>query len=157
MKKNRGKWRNIAASLSSCIIIILVMLFFDAAAEASRDSKLMEQIGNLVMKRADTMNDYYAGELEYIHAEEILRDIECGDLLNDDLDNLTIWEHTDIDTINDVDISEVVLLQESEKELSASVAVIWNVSGLNGTEQFEMTYETVCAKNGKTLKLTQFI
>ncbi|MBR4862858.1 MAG: hypothetical protein IKU09_11735 [Firmicutes bacterium] len=116
----------------------------------------MEEIGQLVLKRAETMNDYYIGELEYMHAEEILRDFETGDLLEEDLMNLMAWEHTDIDTVNDAEIIQVTLIEDTPEYLSANVTVSWNVSGLDGNTSFESTYETMCEKSGKTLKLSQF-
>ena len=157
MKKNsRAKVFRIFVSLSACLVGLFFMFILDACADAVYDEKIMEQIGQLVLKRAETMNDYYIGELEYIHAEEILRDFETGGLLEDDLMNLKAWEHTDIDTVNDAEIVQVTLTEENPDFLSASVIVSWNVSGLDGNTVFESTYETMCEKSGKTLKLSQF-
>ena len=85
-----------------------------------------------------------------------MREIEVGALLENDLISLKTWQNTDIDMVDEVDILQVVLLEEEPEYLSASVAVRWNVSGINGSEVFDTTYETVCEKNGKTLKLKQF-
>ena len=85
-----------------------------------------------------------------------MRDFETGDLLEDDLMKLKGWEHTDIDTVNDAEIIQVTLTEETPDFLSASVTVSWNVSGLDGHDIFEATYETICEKSGKTLKLSQF-
>lgn len=157
MKKNsRVKLYRILLSLSACLVGLFSMFIMDACADAVHEEKIMEQIGQLVLKRAETMNEYYIGELEYIHAEEILRDFETGDLLEDDLMNLKGWEHTDIDTVNDAEIIQVTLTEETPDFLSASVTVSWNVSGLDGHDIFEATYETICEKSGKTLKLSQF-
>ncbi len=147
---------NLLISISACLCGLFLMLLMDAGADAVYEEKIMDEIGKLVVKRAEIMNDYYAGELEYIHAEEILRDIESGDLLEDDLANLNAWLHTDIDTVNDAEIIQVTLTEESPEHVSASVVVSWNVSGLDGNDVFEGTYETMCEKSGKTLKLSQF-
>ena len=155
-KKSKVKVFRIFISLSACLAGLVFMLILDVCADAVHDEKVVEQIGQLVLKRAETMNDYYIGELEYIHAEEILRDFETGDLLEDDLENLKIWEHTDIDTVNDVEIVQVTLMEDNPDFLTASVIVSWNVSGLDGDAVFESTYETKCEKSGKTLKLSQF-
>ena len=155
-KKKMPLWLSIIFSLSACAVIAFVIFILDTGAGKVYTTKTMEQVGALVVKRAETMNDYYTGELEYIHAEEILRDVETGKLLEDDLKNLTAWESTDIDQVDQVEILEVILLEDRGEELSAQVIVNWNVSGLNGAEEFQVTYETVCEKNGKTLKLTQF-
>ena len=142
--------------LSACLAGLAGILFLDACADAVYDDKIMDQIGQLVVKRAETMNDYYTGELEYIHAEEILREFETGDLLEDDLYNLNAWVNTDIDAVNEASVLQVIMTGEGENYLSARVSVSWNVSGLNGNEVFEEEYETVCEKKGKTLKLSQF-
>ena len=143
-------------SLSACLAGLVFMLILDVCADAVHDEKVMEQIGQLVLKRAETMNDYYIGELEYIHAEEILRDFETGDLLEDDLENLKAWEHTDIDTVNDAEIVQVTLMEDNPDFLSASIIVSWNVSGLDGNTDFKNNYVTICEKSGNTLKLSQF-
>ena len=155
-KKSTVKVFRIFISFSACLTGLVFMLILDVCADAVHDEKVMEEIGQLVLKRAETMNDYYIGELEYIHAEEILRDFETGDLLEDELENLKIWEHTDIDTVNDAEIVQVTLVEDNPDFLSASVTVSWNVSGLDGDAVFEGTYETKCEKSGKTLKLSQF-
>ena len=155
-KKSKVKVFRIFISLSACLVGLVFMLILDVCADAVHEEKVVEQIGQLVLKRAETMNDYYIGELEYIHAEEILRDFETGDLLEDDLENLKVWEHTDIDTVNDAEIVQVTLVEDNPDFLSASVIVSWNVSGLDGDAIFESTYETKCEKSGKTLKLSQF-
>ena len=155
-KKSKVKVFRIFISLSACLAGLVFMLILDVCADAVHDEKVMEEIGQLVLKRAETMNDYYIGELEYIHAEEILRDFETGDLLEDDLENLKVWEHTDIDTVNDAEIVQVTLVEDNPDFLSASVIVSWNVSGLDGDAVFESTYKTKCEKSGKTLKLSQF-
>ena len=155
-KKSKVKVFRIFISLSACLTGLVFMLILDVCADAVHDEKVMEEIGQLVLKRAETMNDYYIGELEYIHAEEILRDFETGDLLEDDLENLKVWEHTDIDTVNDAEIVQVTLVEDNPDFLSASVIVSWNVSGLDGDAVFESTYKTKCEKSGKTLKLSQF-
>ncbi len=155
-KKSKVKVFRIFISLSACLAGLVFMLILDVCADAVHEEKVMEEIGQLVLKRAETMNDYYIGELEYIHAEEILRDFETGDLLEDDLENLKIWEHTDIDTVNDVEIVQVTLVEDNPDFLSASVIVSWNVSGLDGDADFKSTYKTKCEKSGKTLKLSQF-
>lgn len=148
--------KNIIISLSACFFIAAVIFLLDCGADNMYEIKTMKQVGSLVEKRAETMNAYYSGELEYIHAEEILMDILSGELLEDDLYNLKAWEHTDIDMVNDAEIIQVILTEEDDNFLSARVSVSWNVSGLEGNEMFDVTYETVCEKNGKTLKLSQF-
>ena len=155
-RKSNAKVFRILISLSACLVGLFFMFILDVCADSVHDEKVMEEIGQLVLKRAETMNDYYIGELEYIHAEEILRDFETGDLLEDDLENLKVWEHTDIDTVNDAEIVQVTLVEDNPDFLSASVIVSWNVSGLDGDAIFESTYETKCEKSGKTLKLSQF-
>ena len=155
-KKNLPLWFHVFISLSACLLVMTVMLVLNGLADSFSEEKTLNRVGELVAARAEAMNDYYVGELEYIHAEEILRDVESGKLLEDDLKNLSLWEHTDIDRVEQVEILEVILLEDSAEELAAQVIVNWNVSGLNGREEFQVTYETVCEKNGKTLKLTQF-
>ena len=156
-KKNLPLWFHVFISLSACLLVMTVMLVLNGLADSFSEEKTLNRVGELVAARAEAMNDYYVGELEYIHAEEILRDVESGKLLEDDLKNLSLWEHTDIDRVEQVEILEVILLEDSAEELAAQVIVNWNVSGLNGREEFQVTYETVCEKNGKTLKLTQFL
>ena len=155
-KKSKVKVFRIFISLSACLVGLVFMLILDVFADAVHEEKVVEQIGQLVLKRAETMNDYYIGELEYIHAEEILRDFETGDLLEDDLENLKIWEHTDIDTVNDAEIIQVTLKEETSDFISANIIVSWNVSGLDGNTDFKNNYVTICEKSGKTLKLSQF-
>lgn len=155
-KKNLRVRFRVFISLSACLVVVMAILVLNSISDSFSEEKTLNQIGALVTARAETMNSYYAGELEYIHAEEILREIEVGALLENDLISLKTWQNTDIDMVDEVDILQVVLLEEEPEYLSASVAVRWNVSGINGSEVFDTTYETVCEKNGKTLKLKQF-
>ena len=144
------------SSLAACAVCMTAVLLLTGMTEAMEETKKSQAIGELVMKRADAMNGYFAGEVEYSMASELLHDIESGDLLKEDLFNLESYANTDIDRIEYCRVTEVLIRSEDEFCVEADVTVEWLTSGLDGIEVMDVTYSAVCEKHGKALKLVQF-
>jgi hypothetical protein len=146
-------------------MIVLVLILFlgfaninygDSDADAIENERQSEEIGKLVLQRADVMNRYFYGELEYFEAANLLSDVETGTLLEEDISNLELYTYTDIDNIEGCEISDIFLLEPRDNQIIARVTVKWIVSGIEGREKFSVIYYAVCEKDGETLKLVEF-
>ena len=142
-------------SLAVCSVCMTAVIF-TGVIEATEETKKSEVIVELVTKRAEAMSRYFAGVAEYSLAEELLRDIESGELLADDLLNLSAYTNTDIDQILYCQVTEVLITDEDEFYITADVTVEWMTCGLDGTGVMDVTYAVVCEKQGNTLKLVGF-
>ena len=156
MKKKMPLWLNLIFSLLACAVCLGTVATLEYLTEVMSETVKTERIVELVSRRADTMNGYFAGEVEFMHASEQLHDVEMGELLEDDLWNLQAYERTDIEVIQNYEIRDVILLNEDENNVSARVTVEWIVYGIDGMDQFTSTYEVSCEKQGETLKLVEF-
>ena len=155
-KKHRFTWTRLILSLSACAICLGAVIFLNYMTEVMSDTVKSKEITELISLRTDAMNGYFAGEIEFMHASEQLHDVEMGDLLKEDLMNLKAFERTDIEIVENYEITDVFFLKQNEDGVSARVTVDWTVSGIEGKDQFTATYEVSCQKHGESLKLVDF-
>ena len=155
-KKNMPLWLSMVFSLITCAVGLGTVLAYDYATEATGEEIRTEKVTDLVIQRTEAMNGYFAGEIEYLHASEQLQDIETGDLLEEDIASLKAYERTDIEIIENYEITEVTMQQQDGDGLTAKITVDWTVRGIGGLDKFSATYDVMCEKQGETLKLVEF-
>ena len=142
----------VAAGLAGIGIIMTIWIVSGQLAE-SHDQNI---IRHLIKTRIDAMNLFYASEVSYMEASAELRRVEAGHLLEEDSTNLRRYFRTDIEEIQTYTISRIELKDHTDNLLSAEVDIQWNVTGLDGPEQFKNTYFAMCEKDGEKFKLTEF-
>ena len=155
-KKTVPAYLRIFFSLVTCLVGLAAMAGFSYAEREMADENAAKAVEMLVMERTEAMNGYFAGDVQYLQASERLREMEAGELLEEDLEALHAWERTDIEIIEAFEILEVVLMELTEERIAAQVTVDWIVRGIEGKDHFSVTYQAVCEKQGETLKLVKF-
>ncbi len=114
------------------------------------------EITQLVVERANTMNNYYSNRIDYASAAYKLQEIESGHLLETDKNNLKCYFNTDIDLVQTCTVQSVSIKEETEDLLCADVNVYWCTSGLDGEVELTREYFVICEKDGEKFKLVGF-
>lgn len=135
------------------IVVILTSLSF-----AGTEKELSE----IICKRIDTMGDFYKQKISYTDAINILSEIEKGRLLNADIDNLTLYYRTDLDRIDEYEITNVKITSQDSSIICAEATILFKIQGLGNIstlrkEKNKFSYSLIFEKCDEKLYLVQFI
>ena len=84
--------------------MIAAVLMTTAFALAGSEEKIVE---DLINERTTTLNSYYDGGMQREEAREKIREIETGNLMEQDLENIDLYFQTDIDRIKEFELLSV--------------------------------------------------
>ena len=143
-----------SAVTAAAVMIAAVLIYTSAGAAAEENND--ETVRRLVSMRTDAMNGYFASELSYWEAGDMLREAETGRLLHEDLKCLKQYFRTDIEEVTAYEIKEVIFSYESSDLLCAVVKIHWKTAGIEGEESFTLDYSAICEKEEEKFKLVQF-
>ena len=145
----RGKKKYaIIISIAAVIVLMTTVL-----AMAGSDEKIVR---DLIDERTVTLNNYYDGDMKKEEAREKIKKLETGNLMEQDLENIDLYFQTDIDRINEFEITSVKITHEDEDMICADVCIKWDVDTVTGSDSFICDYSVICVKEGNGYKLAQF-
>jgi predicted regulator of amino acid metabolism with ACT domain len=116
-----------------------------------------EIVKGLISQRIDVLSGFYAGEIDKENAIEKIKEIESGNLLDEDIKNLDKYFQTDIDEVKKYEILTVEITESDEELIAANVTVYWDSMGIAGSECFQQEYRVICSKIDEEYKLLQFL
>ena len=135
-------------------VVCLVIMMATAFATADSNEKTVR---TLINQRTETLRSYYDGKLEKSEAESIIREMESGNLLEQDLDNIEAYFQTDIDRVKDYSISAVNITYADGDMICAEVFMEWEVESVDSeNSSFLCQYSAICQKEKNIYKLVQF-
>lgn len=134
-------------------VVIAAVLMTTAFALAGSEEKIVE---DLINERTTTLNSYYDGGMQREEAREKIREIETGNLMEQDLENIDLYFQTDIDRIKEFELLSVKITESSEDMICADVYIKWDVETVTGNDSFMCGYSVICVKEGEDYKLVQF-
>ncbi|MCI8348047.1 MAG: hypothetical protein HFE74_01260 [Firmicutes bacterium] len=135
------------------VLVIIAILFTTVFAMAGSDEKIVR---DLINERTETLNNYYDGSLQREEAASVIRKIETGNLMEQDLDNIDRYFQTDIDRIKEFELINIDITESSDEMICADIYIRWDVETLTGNDSFMCDYNIICIKEGETYKLAQF-
>lgn len=145
-KKRRGYIMITAAVLG---LITLSSVF----ASARTDEDIIRE---LVSLRTDTLSGFYAGEIDREDAIKTINSIEGDHLLKEDLQNIDLYFQTDIEQVKEYSFEKISVTKSEEDMICADVTMEWEAEGIDGTDNFTVTYNVICQKDKESYKLVQF-
>ena len=134
-------------------VVIAAVLMTTAFALAGSEEKIVE---DLINERTTTLNSYYDGGMQREEAREKIREIETGNLMEQDLENIDLYFQTDIDRIKEFELLSVKITESSEDMICADVYIKWDVETVTGNDSFMCDYSVISVKEGEDYKLVQF-
>ena len=134
-------------------IAAVIVLMTTVLAMAGSDEKIVR---DLIDERTVTLNNYYDGDMKKEAAREKIKKLETGNLMEQDLENIDLYFQTDIDRINEFEITSVKITHEDEDMICADVYTKWDVDTVTGSDSFICDYSVICVKEGNGYKLAQF-
>lgn len=137
--------------LGAIILVLLIVIITPRNRNFGQN-----EITHLVVERANTMNNFYSNRIDYAAAACKLEEIESGNLLETDKNNLKCYFNTDIDLVQTCTVQSVSIKEETEDLLCADVNVYWCTSGLDGEVELTREYFVICEKDGEKFKLVGF-
>ena len=139
--------------IAGTAVVIAAVLMTTAFALAGSEEKIVE---DLINERTTTLNSYYDGGMQREEAREKIREIETGNLMEQDLENIDLYFQTDIDRIKEFELLSVKITESSEDMICADVYIKWDVETVTGNDSFMCDYSVICVKEGEDYKLVQF-
>ena len=146
MKKRYLKWICVAAAV--CITALALL----GAAENTDVSRVKE----LLEKRTSVMENVLFGNITYEQGKEQLRQVEKDKLYNDDLRALSQYKNTDIESVWDMDITELKKESRIYDIMTFSCRIKWTCSGTDGTSEDTYDYIVGVDVNGGDHRLVSF-
>lgn len=134
-------------------IAAVIVLMTTVLAMAGSDEKIVR---DLIDERTVTLNNYYDGDMKKEEAREKIKKLETDNLMEQDLENIDLYFQTDIDRINEFEITSVKITHEDEDMICADVYIKWDVDTVTGSDSFICDYSVICVKEGNGYKLAQF-
>ena len=122
-------------------VVIAAVLMTTAFALAGSEEKIVE---DLINERTTTLNSYYDGGMQREEAREKIREIETGNLMEQDLENIDLYFQTDIDRIKEFELLSVKITESSEDMICADVYIKWDVETVTGNDSFMCDYSVIC-------------
>ena len=129
-------------------VVIAAVLMTTAFALAGSEEKIVE---DLINERTTTLNSYYDGGMQREEAREKIREIETGNLMEQDLENIDLYFQTDIDRIKEFELLSVKITESSEDMICADVYIKWDVETVTGNDSFMCDYSVICVKEGEAI------
>ncbi len=147
----RKKSRGIKIILIFVIIAAATVSFVFASSFGEK-----ETVKELISLRTDILGRFYGGEIEKDDAVEMIKKIESGHLLKEDLQNIDLYFQTDIEQVRGYSFEDIIIRQSDEDMICADVTMKWDSEGIAGSETFSATYNVICYKDEDDFKLVQF-
>ena len=110
--------------------------------------KIVDEVTSAVLSRINLQI--------YNEAEKTIREIESGQLMIQDLDNLERYFQTDIDQVEGFDIKSVKITDVDDELICATVFIKWDVETVTGSDSFLCDYSIIAKKEKNSYKLVQF-
>lgn len=146
--RGKMKKRYIAAAIA-----IVAILFAAVIAAAGSEEKIVR---DLIINRTETLNGYYDGDMKREDAIASIRELETGNLMQQDIDNIDRYFQTDIDRINSFEIMSIKITESESDMICATVYMKWDIETVTGNDSFMCDYSIICIKEEKYYKLAQF-
>jgi len=128
-RKNKKRREYIIITAAVLGLIALSSVF----ASARTDEDIIRE---LVSLRTDTLSGFH--------------------LLKEDLQNIDLYFQTDIEQVKEYSFEKISVTKSEEDMICADVTMEWEAEGIDGTDNFTVTYNVICQKDKESYKLVQF-
>lgn len=146
MKGKYLRWICIAAL---CCIVASVMLGASGSSEESHVKALLE-------KRTTVMDNVLFGRITYDEGCEQLKQVEADKLYNDDLEALSSYRNTDLESVRSMEIIELKKKSRIYDIMTFYCRIKWTYSSQEGLYENTYEYQVGVDVNGGDFRLISF-
>lgn len=111
-----------------CAAVCIMALTFTAAAGKSDE----ERVEELLKQRTAVMNDMIFNRITDEEGEERLGEVETGALLERDMENITSFDDTDAESVENIEIVSVEKKGEVYDTINYETKIKWKIAGYDG-------------------------
>lgn len=152
----KRKKYHIVRLLKLSVVLGILILIFAILTSMSYNETGKELVEDAIYERQDAMRMYFASEIDYWEAAAMLEKVEAGNLLEKDKQYLKDYFRTDIEKVEECEILNTELTLMSSDLVCATVEILWETEGLEGTEETSAFYSIILENQGDSFKLVHF-
>ena len=144
--------RNYNLLVVPSMIIIFITVF--SGFTVSDEDKIVK---SLLTERTFALQDGLYDVVSYNETERRLMDIETYPLIASDMENLKLFEATDLSRVVRMRFTKIEKQHSIMGYITYEIEIIWDMTGPEGDYESRGTYHTVLKKTGDKILLSKFV